>query len=369
MTNQIDKPGYRISIGPEQAGRMIKNILLSDLRMSRRLVRHLAQTQNVFRNHESVFLTQRAHLGDEIYVMLPNEDSSVAPEPMKLDIRYEDTEFLVVNKPPGVLTHPTAREKTGSLLAGIRAHLGVHMVPHCVHRLDRDTSGLVIFAKHAHAHQLLDLAMRAGQVHRVYNALATGFGPSSQENLAGALDGMSLHEETRAGAWHSIDLPIAQDPDKPSRRLIDESGQRAVTQYRLVEVANGIGLLQIVLETGRTHQIRLHLASIGHPLLGERDYTAIPVVQGTCRDTGDNKTSDIRTNSGCRESLGPEMVRQALHAAQIGWRHPVTGVFQLVTAEPPQDIKDAWTKHQGSPDIWTKLVRDQSGLQRVELLS
>lgn len=324
---------------------MIKSILLSEAKMSRRMVRHLAQTNQVLRNGAPVFLTARAVLGDEIYVMLPKEDSSVEPEQMRLDIRYEDEEFIVINKPAGILTHPTAREKTGSLLAGVRAYLGGSVVPHCVHRLDRQTSGLVILAKHAHAHQLLDRALRQGQVHRVYHALALGFPQELQTPF--------LHTPE----WQTIDLPIAQDPEKPSRRIVSPDGQRAVTHYRIVAAQHGVGLLQIVLETGKTHQIRLHLASIGHPLLGDGDYNMSYFLS----NRPEKSTAERMENGG--------LVRHALHATQLGWRHPVSGQFHVVTAEPPSDIQQGWSNLTGKMVDWSFLANDVSGLQRVEMLS
>lgn len=362
----INNPRYQIHIGPESTGRTIKSILLSDAKMSRRMIRHLAQTNQVLSNGKPVFLSERVAIGDEIYVMLPQEQSEVNPEPMELDIRYEDEEFIVINKAPGILTHPTARERTGSLLAGVRAHLGVDLVPHCVHRLDRDTSGLVIFAKHAHAHQLLDRALRQGQVHRVYHAIATRFDdlPAAPEGVPPGQPGL-LPERGWPEKWITIDLPIAQDPDRPSRRIIHTTGQRAVTHYRVIEQHNGLALLQIVLETGRTHQIRLHMAAIGHPLLGDADYNLNASMADAIPFRGDRGKQETMAEAIADGGLR----RHALHAAQVGWHHPVTGHLQVVAAEPPFDMQTAWVRLTDHPIIWSQLANDLSGLQRVEMLS
>jgi len=352
-------PTYRLDVGPADAGRMIKNMLLSDAKMSRRLIRQLAHTNSVLRNGEPVYLTQRVNLGDEIVVLLPDEDSGVSPESMDLDIRYDDHEVVVVNKPAGVLTHPTAKEKQGSLLAGVRAYLGEPVVPHCVHRLDRDTSGLVLFAKHAHAHQLLDRALRAGHVHRVYIALAHISHEPWEDASGGSLDG-----------WQTITLPIAQDPDRPSRRVIDPLGKSAVTHYRVIARAPGVGLLQVVLETGRTHQIRLHFASMGMPLLGEKDYTGdlvqaqAPIEQrGTRNPLCDNPHDNPCSNPAA------QMHRQALHAIQLAWRHPVTGEFRVISAEPPLDIQETWQSCGGDGSLWHDLTTSKDALYRVEMLA
>ncbi|MDQ0188537.1 RluA family pseudouridine synthase [Alicyclobacillus cycloheptanicus] len=270
--------------------------------------------------------------------MLPPETTDIVPMAMDLDIRYEDDEIVVVNKPAGLLTHPTARERIGSIQSGLYAYLSPQgQVPHCVHRLDRDTSGLVLFAKHAHVHHLFDEALRKGQVHRVYAAIV---------HVAENVPGTPADDDTpglTTGAWHTIDMPIALHPDKPSRRIIAPEGQRAVTHYRFAAVHPPAALVQLVLETGRTHQIRLHMAAAGMPLVGDRDYgnPALPAM-------------------GLR--------RQALHAVQLGWRHPVTGVTRTVSAAPPADLRAAWRRAGGRDEDWAFLLEDEEALHHVRIV-
>lgn len=342
---------YTLTVGEDEDGRVIKRLLQSKLKMSTRLLRQLPQDDYVRRNGHAARLNERATKGDIIEIMLPSEKSLVIPVTMALDICYEDDEILVVNKPAGLLTHPTARERLASIQSGLLAYLApADRVAHCVHRLDRETSGLVMFAKHAHIHHLFDEALRKGGLHRVYTALVR----------------VNQNDEVLQqphGTWHSVELPIAQNPDKPSRRIIDDTGQAAHTDYRVVSVSGAmdevharqgsnsnqvVALLQLVLWTGRTHQIRLHMAASGMPLVGDPDYgsTAVP--------------------SAPAPALG--LKRQALHAIQLGWQHPVTGEQHAVSAVPPADLRAAWRRVGGSDANWDALQRDSSALHRVRIL-
>lgn len=333
---------YQIDVDDRLAGRMIRSILQSELKVSSRLLKTLIRDQAIRCNDKVVYVTARVKPGDVLTVTLPRETPHIRSERLKLDIRYEDAEVIVVNKPAGILTHPSARERFGSMLAGVQAYLTrYHQVPHSVHRLDRDTSGLVMFAKHAHAHHLYDLALRAGDMHRTYCALVT-------------LSETAPNEAARdddSTAWKTIDLPIALDPDQYSKRTVDAEGKPAVTHYRVVARADGIGLALIVLETGRTHQIRLHFASIGMHVVGDPHY---------------RKSQDDRLLVGqpAAEAL---MDRQALHALRLTWRHPISKAVRHAYADPPHDITSAWQKMGGDTDIWSMLARDTSSLERINI--
>lgn len=324
---------YHIVVDERLAGRTIKGILQGELKLSTRLLRNVNLRNQITKNGSNVYLNQKVILGDEIYVMLPSEESEVDPESMEVDIRYEDEEVLVVNKPPGYLTHPTAKERSGSILAGVAGYLKPEgLVPHSVHRLDRDTSGLLMFAKHAHSHHLFDLALRAGELHRTYCAIV-------------------LHQDAfevpTVGTWATIDLPIAQDESKPARRVISATGQRAITHYRIVGQTKEASLVQIVLETGRTHQIRLHFSAVGMPLIGDKVYGSR---LGGQRLHGD---STSWTN----------FPRQALHAHQLGWRHTVTKETKRVQAEPPGDMQGLWCDLGGDEAAWKHMLDDNSSLR------
>jgi len=319
-----------IEITAAMAQRMIHRILQADFKLSKSLLRQLVRTEGIRRNGKSCYLTERVIEGDIIIIMLPSETSEVQPEEMVLEVLYEDEQIIVVNKESGVLVHPTARERSGSLLAGVAERIRAQgLVPHAVHRLDRNTTGVVLVAKHAHAHHLFDVALRDNKMHRVYVALVA---------LSAELDSDSANHDD---GWHIVELPIAQNPDKPSKRIISSvMGQRAVTHYRIVDRAKDVGLVQVVLETGRTHQIRLHMASLGMGLLGDPDY-------------GQPALAPI---------LPPN--RQALHALKLGWQHPVTRESRHATARVPQDIRDTWRNVGGSDTIWTALEIDEEALRR-----
>lgn len=359
---------YRLAVGTAEDGREIRNLLRSKLWMSTRLLRQLPGQPAVYRNGIACKLNERAAKGDIIKVMLPAETSEVVPVAMSLDISYEDEEIVVVNKPAGMLTHPTARERLGSIQSGLRAYLEPQgRIPHCIHRLDRDTSGLVMFAKHAHPHHLFDEALRRGHVHRVYVALARVTGPyldaaRPSEDHRDPVDSPSQH--VAGETWQTVDLPIAQHPDKPSRRVIASDGQRARTHFRVVKRQGNVALLQLVLETGRTHQIRLHMAAIGLPLVGDADYGAA-VDRDAAPDVGGSGSPDAsRDHAAVRLTLH----RQALHAAQLGWRHPVTSEVHWASAPPPADMRAVWRRLGGTDSDWTGLLSDTSALHRVRIV-
>ncbi|WP_083521241.1 RluA family pseudouridine synthase [Alicyclobacillus kakegawensis] len=313
---------YTLRVGPERAGHMIKTVLQYELRMSRRLQRALIKSGGVYRNGQPARLIDRVEAGDWLTVELPAEASNLVPEPMPLDIRYEDAEILVVNKPPGVLVHPSAHERSGSLLAGVLDYLQPHgQVAHSVHRLDRDTSGLLMFAKTSHSHHLFDIALRAGALHRAYFAIVYGLTEAACSSAF-------------PGPWQTISLPIGPNPSRPSRRIISADGQQAITHYRVVGQAGRLAALQLHLETGRTHQIRLHCAAMGMPLVGEADYTA------------DYSILPVAKN----EPIA--FPRQALHAYQLTWTHPVDNTRKQVQAEPPKDMRRLWTSEGGDDALW-----------------
>lgn len=341
---------YSLVVDESGAGRVIKSLLQSQLKVSTHLLRQLPGKGQVTRNGDPTRLNERAAVGDIINIMLPIETSEVVPLSMALDIRYEDREILVVNKPAGMLSHPTARERLGSIQSGLRAYLSAQgRVPHAVHRLDRDTSGLVMFAKHAHAHHLYDDALRKGLLHRVYVAIA-------EVDLDIASEGVLVQN-----TWHTVQLPIAQDPAKPSRRVIESDGQYARTDYRVISVLHPnkdssredglrpIALLQVVLFTGRTHQIRLHMSSNGLPLLGDPDYPK------PCEST-------------VRRTAWTPLKRQALHAIQLGWEHPLSGHQHVVDAPPPPDLRSVWRRAGGQDSDFSALQTDATALHHVRIL-
>lgn len=232
-------------------------------------------------------------------VLTDAEAGQFQPETMDLPIVYEDAHILVINKPPGLVVHPAAGNWQGTLLNGLLAYDPVFThLPRAgiVHRLDKDTSGLMVVAKTLTAHTHLIRQLQARSVKRLYRAVVCG---------VPRVDG-------------TVNAPIGRDLRQRTRMAVTSQGKEAITHYRLLEMFPGCSLVECVLETGRTHQIRVHMAHLGHPLVGDETY------QG-----------------GRRQPL-PEAAarfgRQALHARQLGLIHPETGEAMRWTAQAPADM-------------------------------
>jgi 23S rRNA pseudouridine1911/1915/1917 synthase len=216
------------------------------------------------------------------------------PEDIDLDILFEDDALLVVDKPAGMVTHPAHGARDGTLANALVAHAdslpGDPLRPGLVHRLDRDTSGLLVVAKTEPALRALGKAMMRRSIERVYLGLVVG---------------IPVH---RAG---TIDGALGRDPHNRLRYAIRADGKPAVTHYEVREHLNGHSELQFVLETGRTHQIRVHMAAFGHPIVNDPVYGRL----------------DARV----------DLPGQALHAWRLAFRHPITNEPLSFQAEPPAD--------------------------------
>ncbi|AOV17878.1 RNA pseudouridine synthase [Acidihalobacter aeolianus] len=238
----------------------------------------------------------------EPLVEIVHEDRAQAIE---LDIRFEDESLLVINKPPGLVVHPAAGNREGTLLNALLHHdpdLATLPRAGIVHRLDKDTSGLMVIAKTPGAYQALVAALAAREVSREYLALVQG------ELIAGG----------------TVEEPIARHPRDRKRMAVVSGGKPAVTHYRVLERFVGHTLLRVSLETGRTHQIRVHMAHIRHPIVGD------PVYGGRLRlppGAGDGLVAAMR---GFR--------RQALHAMRLAFEHPRTSEPMVWDSEPPEDL-------------------------------
>ncbi|MEJ2655102.1 MAG: 23S rRNA pseudouridine(1911/1915/1917) synthase RluD [Acidihalobacter sp.] len=227
------------------------------------------------------------------------------PQAIALDIRYEDAEILVLNKPAGLVVHPAAGNPEGTLLNALLHHEpALATLPRAgiVHRLDKETSGLMVVAKSPGAHRRLVAALAEHEVSREYLALVQG------EMIAGG----------------TVDEPIGRHPRDRKRMAVVHGGKPAVSHYRVEERFVGHTLLRVHLETGRTHQIRVHMAHIRHPIVGD------PVYGGRLRlppGAGDELTTVLRRFN-----------RQALHATRLGLEHPESGEHLSWEAEPPADM-------------------------------
>lgn len=263
-------------------------------------------------------VSQKVSPGARVEVRVPPpEPHRLEPENIPLDIRFEDEHLLVVNKPPGMVVHPGAGRRAGTLVGALLHHcrgqlsgIGGVERPGIVHRLDKDTSGLLLVAKSDIVHRRLSEALKARRIWRRYMALVKG---------------------VPALGRGTIDAPVGRHPThRTAMAVVKKNGREAVTHYQVLEVMAGAALLLVRLETGRTHQIRVHLNHIGHPVIGD------PLYGGGRLPRPGNRVHDTRFDSLIQ--------RQALHAYRLGFDHPVSGESMEYEAEPPPDFLDALEK-------------------------
>jgi 23S rRNA pseudouridine1911/1915/1917 synthase len=267
--------------------------------------------------------------GTEIVVTLPPAlPVEAGPEPIAIDVVYEDGDLIVIDKPVGLVVHPAAGAPTGTLVNALLHHcsgslsgIGGRIRPGIVHRIDKDTSGLLVVAKSDRAHIGLAEQFAAHDIDRRYLALTRGAPDRSDPRLSG-LRGISWE----AGGVLRVEGNIGRHPgDRKRMAVLTTGGKRAVTRVRLLErfgAASGpdAALVECRLETGRTHQIRVHLGFAGHALVGDRVYG----------------------RGGWQDRLA-WFPRQALHAAHLGFRHPVSGQMLDFDAPLPADMRDLIT--------------------------
>lgn len=235
--------------------------------------------------------------GDRLEAELPEPvPADVEAQDLPLTVVYEDADVAVVYKPSGMVVHPAAGNPDGTLVNALLARLdglsgiGGELRPGIVHRIDKDTSGLLLVAKNDRAHVSLSEQIAAHQVDRVYKAIVIG------------------HMKQESG---TVDAPIGRHPTDRKKMAIVPDGRPARTDWRVLEELKGATLLECVLSTGRTHQIRVHMASLGHPVLGDPVY-------------------------GPKKSPYPVEGGQLLHAGRIGFTHPVTGAHKIFESEPEE---------------------------------
>jgi len=243
--------------------------------------------------------SHRLRQGDEVTVHLPPpEPLDVAPEDVPLNVVYEDRDILVINKPAGMVVHPAPGHRGGTLVNAILARcpdlagIGGYQRPGIVHRLDKDTSGLMVVAKNDKAHHSLTSQLKARRVHKVYLALVEG------------------HLEPSQGV---IDAPIGRHPRQRQRMAVVANGREAQTRYCVLHYLPGYTLVEASPITGRPHQIRVHMAAVGHPVVGDPVY-------------------------GRPSPLVP---RQFLHAYRLGFRLPDRDHYQEFEATLPEDLAEA----------------------------
>ena len=289
------------AVPPEFAGRTVLSFLRAN-GYSARVITGLKQNPHgIMLRNKKVTVQKTLKAGDTLVIYIRDKaGENVVPRDIPLDIPFEDRDVAVVNKPAGMATHPSQDNYDTSLANALAFHFqsrGEDVTVRSVNRLDKNTSGLVLIAKNQLAAAKLSAELKNGGVHKEYLALVEGVPDDCG----------------------TVDAPIARAPGSTIERMVSESGERAVTHYKLL-LAGGFSLLRLTLETGRTHQIRVHMSHIGHPVAGDFLY-------------------------GTEFSGG--MLRHALHASRLSFTHPVTGETVDLFAPLPDDMSALCKKQWG----------------------
>lgn len=285
----------------EDEGLKLREYLKSKQKLSSRLIKGAAIEGRITVNEKITKLNYVVKHNDEIgFNVVKEESQNIDPEKMDIKVVYEDSDIIVVNKRPGIVVHPTKSYPNGTLANGLLYHFkekGENCIVRLVSRLDMDTSGLIIIAKNQFSHMALARDMSNENFEKSYLAIVHG------------------NMKEKQG---TINLPIYRTGGDTIKRVVDERGQESVTHFKVVESFNKGDLVELTLETGRTHQIRVHLTHLGHPLYGDSLY-------------GTEDDSDY-------------IERQALHAYKLKFPHPRTGDILSLETDIPEDMKELLDK-------------------------
>lgn len=244
------KDKLRYQVDAKLTSMKLIDVLKSEMHLSTRWIRKLKQEKGVLVNGYNISMNAKLRLNDTIEIQVPEEDNIFQPEAMALEILYEDQHFLVVNKPSDMVVHPTKGHPFHTLANGIAHYMMTKKENYKIrfaHRLDRHTSGALIVCKNAHSQKWISDQMANQSMLKAYVAL--------------------VHGQVEAPA--TLRFPIADPLDHEVKRRVMDGGQNCVTHYRVLENLKNHSLLKVTLETGRTHQIRVHLSHIGHSILGD----------------------------------------------------------------------------------------------------
>ena len=315
MWNNADEANLvYCEVQPDDAGTRLDQFASKCAELTRSAAARLIEEGAVTVNSKAVAKNYKVVAGDAVEITLPEpEPAEALPENIPLDIVYEDEDIIVINKPVGMVVHPAAGNPTGTLVNALLYHCGASLSgvggvirPGIVHRIDKDTSGLLVVAKNDEAHLFLSEQLKGHHISRIYTAIAVG----------------NFREESG-----TVNAPIGRHPiDRKKMAVIHNSDLRsrdAITHWSVIARGeadgNSFTLLRCQLETGRTHQIRVHMASIGHPLLGDAVYGGV----------------NTRFESRHRASI----IGQCLHAGELHLTHPRTGEEMQFFAPMPANMQ------------------------------
>jgi len=320
---------YSITVDKGQAMLRIDKFLTNRMEgISRNRIQTAADAGNILVNGTAVKSSYKVKPSDRIQIVMPYplRELEIVPENIPLDIPYEDDDLIIVNKPAGMVVHPGHGNYSGTLVNALTYHLqdlplfqSGDMRAGLVHRIDKNTSGILVVAKNERAHAYLARQFFDHTIDRVYHALVWGNMEQEEGTITGHI-GRSLRDR----------LKMAVFPD-------GENGKHAVTHYRVLERLGYVNLIECRLETGRTHQIRVHMEYIGHPLFNDERYGGDRILKGT-------------TFSKYRqfvENCFRIMPRHGLHARSLGFVHPTTGKSVYFESDMPQDMASVVERWRG----------------------
>lgn len=281
----------------EESGQRIDKYIAEKQEISRVAVQRLIEEENILVNGKATKSSYLTQVGDVVTIQIPEvKEIGLQPQELPLDVIYEDEDIIVINKAKGMVVHPAAGNPDGTLVNAIMAHckgklsgIGGELRPGIVHRLDKDTSGLLVIAKNDKAHLAMSEQIQNREVKKTYLALVRGIVP---ENEA------------------TIKMPIGRSTKDRKKMAVTPKGKEAITHFKVLERFEKYTYLEVKIETGRTHQIRVHMAEIGHPVVGDMVYS-----------NGKNEF---------------QIEGQMLHAHRLEFKHPITKKDMCLEAPLPE---------------------------------